>query len=137
MRVGRLRCLPAYGVGRFSFRRLRNERSYPFKEQAVCHTIRLAPELYCSVPMKRNGCKHRSIRLLRWVFQRDNRLLTCQLDREDHHAAYVLSLVPHWGVRQAMSETYDAGVHAFRRHATVADQLRSQGWTLAAYSIAR
>ena len=97
----------------------------------------VAPELYCSVGMKRIARKNRSIRLLRWVFQRNNRLLTCQLDREDHQAAYVLSLVPHWDVRQAVSETYDAGVNAFRRHAAVADQLRSQGWTLAAYSIAQ
>lgn len=87
--------------------------------------------------MKRIARKKRSIRLLRWVFQRENRLLTCQLDREGQHASYTLSLVPHWDVKQAISETYDAGVSAFRRHAAVADRLRSQGWTLAAYSVAR
>jgi hypothetical protein len=87
--------------------------------------------------MKRIARKKRAIRLLRWVFQRDNRLLTCQVDREGHQDAYTLSLVPHWDVQQAVSETFDAGVSAFRRHATVADQLRNQGWTLAAYSVAR
>ena len=87
--------------------------------------------------MKRTSRKNRSIRLLRWVFQRENRLLTCQLDREGHQDAYTLSLVPHWDVREAVSETFQAGVSAFRRHATVADQLRSQGWTLAAYSVVR
>ena len=87
--------------------------------------------------MKRNASKNRSIRILRWVFQRENRLLTCQLDREGHQASYSLSLVPHWDVRQAAVETFDAGVAAFRRHATIADQLRRQGWTLAAYSVAR
>jgi hypothetical protein len=40
-------------------------------------------------------------------------------------------------VTQAVSETFDAGVSAFRRHAAVAEALRSQGWTLAAYSVAR
>jgi hypothetical protein len=65
------------------------------------------------------------------------RLLTCQLDREGRQDSYTLSLVPHWDVRQAASETFDAGVSAFRRHAAVADQLRRQGWTLAAYSVAR
>jgi hypothetical protein len=87
--------------------------------------------------MKRNASKNRTIRLLRWVFQRENRLITCQLDREGRHASYTLSLVPHWDVRQAVSESFDAGVSAFRRHATVAEQLRSRGWTLAAYSVAR
>lgn len=87
--------------------------------------------------VKRITRKNRTIRILRWVFQRGNRLLTCQLDREGHQASYTLSLVPHWEVREAVSETFDAGVSAFRRHAAIADRLRSQGWTLAAYSIAR
>lgn len=87
--------------------------------------------------MKKIARQNRSIRLLRWVFQRENRLLTCQLDREGRQASYTLSLIPHWDVRQAASETFDAGVSAFRRHAAVADQLRRQGWTLAAYSVAR
>jgi hypothetical protein len=87
--------------------------------------------------MKKMARKNRTIRLLRWVFQKNNRLLTCQLDREGHRSSYTLSLVPHWDVRQAVSETFDAGVSAFRRHATVAEQLRSHGWTLAAYSVVR
>ncbi len=87
--------------------------------------------------MKRISRKNRATRILRWVFQRDNQLLTCQLDRDGQQTSYTLSVVPHWDVRQAVSETFDAGVSAFRRHAAVADQLRSQGWTLAAYSVAR
>ena len=77
------------------------------------------------------------MRLLRWVFRRDTHLVTCQLDREGQRAAYMLSLVPHWDVRQAVVETFDAGVTAFRRHAAVAEELRRQGWTLASYTVAR
>ena len=87
--------------------------------------------------MKKIARKNRTIRLLRWVFERDNRLLTCQLDREGRQSSYTLSLVPHWDVRQTAAATFDAGVSAFRRHAAVADQLRREGWTLAAYSVAR
>ena len=87
--------------------------------------------------MKRIARKSRTIRLLRWVFQRDNRFLTCQLDREGHQASYTLSLVPHWDVRESVSESFAAGVGAFRRHAAIAEQLRSEGWALAAYSVAR
>ena len=86
--------------------------------------------------MKRIPRKNHTVRLLRWVFQRDNQLLTCQLDREGHRSSYTLSLVPHWDVKDTVSETFDAGVNAFRRHAAVADQLRTQGWTLAAYTLA-
>jgi hypothetical protein len=87
--------------------------------------------------MKRIARKNRTIRILRWVFQRDNRLLTCQLDREGHQASYTLSLVPHWDVRESVSESFAAGVSAFRRHAAIAEQLRREGWALAAYSVAR
>ena len=96
----------------------------------------LALELYCSVVMKKNATARRSVRLLRWVFQRGNRQMTCQLDQEGRQASYTLSLVPHWDLRQAASESFDAGVSAFRRHAALADQLRAQGWTLASYTVA-
>ena len=96
----------------------------------------LALVLYCSVAMKRNARQRRYVRLLRWVFQRGNRLMTCQLDRDGRRASYTLSLVPHWDLRQAASETFDAGASAFRSHAALAEQLRAQGWTLASYTIA-
>ena len=52
--------------------------------------------------MTRMRANRRSMRLLRWVFRRGNHLVTCQLDREGREAAYMLSLVPHWDVRQAV-----------------------------------
>jgi hypothetical protein len=85
--------------------------------------------------MTRIARQRRSIRLLRWVFRRGNRLITCRLDRDGRRAAYTLSLVPHWDIRQAASETFDSGVSAFHRHAALAGQLRGQGWTLASYTI--
>ena len=87
--------------------------------------------------MKKNARQNSSTRLLRWVFQRGNRLLTCQLDCEGRRASYTLSLVPHWDVRQAVSQQFQAGVSAFRQHAAAADELRRQGWTLAAYGVGR
>jgi len=87
--------------------------------------------------MKKMARNHESFRLLRWVFRRGNRLLTCQLDRDGRQAAYMLSVVPHWDVRQAAVETFDAGASAFRRHAAIVGGLRSQGWTLASYTVAR
>jgi hypothetical protein len=85
--------------------------------------------------MTRNARKRRSFRLLRRVFQRGVHVLTCQLDRVGRQSAYSLSLVPHWDVRQAIIETFDRGTTAFRRHAAVAAHLRSQGCTLASYTV--
>ncbi len=61
--------------------------------------------------------------------------MTCQLEREGRQAAYILSLVPHWDVRQTVTSTFDAAGTAFRGHASVADHLRSDGWTLASYTV--
>jgi hypothetical protein len=87
--------------------------------------------------MKRNARKKRALRLLRWVFQRENHLLTCQLERESQQPSYTLSLVPHWDVGQVVTERCDEAIEAFQRHAAVVQQLRSRGWTLAAYSLVR
>jgi hypothetical protein len=87
--------------------------------------------------MKRNARKRRSIHLLRWVFQRGNHVVTCQLEREGCHAAYMLSLVPHRDVRQTVTTTFDAAAGAFRGHASVAAHLRRAGWTLASYTVAQ
>ena len=137
MRVGRPISPPGVWGGMFFVPQDAERGSYPLLQQAGCHFVRLAPELYCPVSMKRNARKNSTIRLLRWVFQRENRLLTCQLDRNGGPSSYTLSLVPHWDVRQSASETFEAGVTAFRRHAAMAEQLRGQGWTLAAYSVVR
>lgn len=69
-------------------------------------------------------------RLLRWIFHRGNQLLTCQLvhtKRDD----YKLSLRSgaHYGV-----ETFETGLDAFQRHATVTSQLRELGWKLVAHT---
>jgi hypothetical protein len=87
--------------------------------------------------MKRMTTKRRANPVLRWVFRRGRDLLTCQLDREGHRGAYTLSLVPHWDVRQAAIERFDASIAAFRGHAAVANHLRAAGWTLAAYTLER
>jgi hypothetical protein len=87
--------------------------------------------------MNRNATKsRRAHRLLRWVFRKGNQLLTCQLDRDGRHAAYMLSLVPHWDVRQSFIERHQDGVAAFQRHAAIARQLRERGWILDAYTVA-
>ena len=62
--------------------------------------------------------------------------MTCQLEREGRQASYILSLVPHWDVRQTVTSTFDAAAGAFRGHASVVDHLRSEGWTLASYTVA-
>ena len=56
-------------------------------------------------------------------------MLTCQLDHT--HRDYKLSL--HSGAHHGV-ETYDTGLDAFHRHATITSELRELGWKLVAYT---
>ncbi len=74
------------------------------------------------------------MRLLRWIFQRGNQTLTCQVDRRPGVGSYTLSLVPQSNATAEIAETFSTAWSAFRRHAMIASELRRSGWTLAAYS---
>lgn len=76
----------------------------------------------------------KSHRIVRWIFQRGNALLTCGVDRESGSSPYMLSLVPNGNVDGAIVETFESGVIALQRHARIAAQLRELGWTLIAYT---
>jgi len=85
--------------------------------------------------MKKSRSTSTPAPLLRWIFRRGDRALTCQLERETGHS-YAVSLVAHWDVTCAAIETFDTGVVAFQRHAAGASDLRRGGWTLVAYGAA-
>src|SRR5712691_10509065 len=85
--------------------------------------------------MKKSRSTSTPAPLLRWIFRRGDRALTCQLEREPGHA-YAVSLVAYWDVTCAAIETFDAGVAAFQRHAALALDLRRGGWTLVACGVA-
>ena len=70
--------------------------------------------------MKKTSRGRKSVRFLRWIFRRDNQLVTCQLERGMVRSEYAVSIVPHWNVACAAVETFDAVVAAFERHAALA-----------------
>jgi len=72
--------------------------------------------------------------LLRWIFQRGNQTLTCQVDQRPGDGTYMLSLVPQSDAAAGIAETFNSACGAFRRHAAIALELRGSGWTLAAYT---
>jgi hypothetical protein len=69
--------------------------------------------------------------LLHWVFRSQNRIVTCQLEQKG--SRYLVSLIPHRGLRSAIIGTFDAGLSAFQHHAALAAELRRHGWMLVAY----
>lgn len=73
-------------------------------------------------------------RLLSWVFQRGDRLLTCEIDHRPEDASFVLSFVPHWDTKAVSMERFEKSTSAFRRHAVIAESLRNSGWTVTEYT---
>jgi len=71
-----------------------------------------------------------STRVLRWVFRRDGRAITCEIDADRTHT-FEVSIVPHWDVSASVVERFDAARHAFLRHAEMVRRLRDAGWVRA------
>lgn len=72
--------------------------------------------------------------LIRWVLQRGDEILTCQVDAHTHRSAYDVCIVPHWDVDAASIEVTPTLGRAFQRHAEIAMRLRNAGWSIAARS---
>ena len=70
---------------------------------------------------------------LRWQFRQRNRLLTCGIAQSEA-SGYSVVTVPHHNVRKGTVEIYKDLVSALQRHASIAAQLRDDGWSIASYT---
>jgi hypothetical protein len=70
---------------------------------------------------------HRVAPILRWIFRRNDEILTCEVDVTSGHR-YEVCVIPHWDVSQSVVERFRAPLSAFERHAEIARQLRAGGW---------
>jgi len=70
---------------------------------------------------------------LRWQLRLRNRLLTCGIAKSDA-SGYSVVTVPHNNVRKGTVEIYKDLVSALQRHASIAAQLRADGWQIASYT---
>ena len=70
---------------------------------------------------------------LRWQFRLRNRLLTCGIAKTEA-SGYSVVTVPHNNVRKGTVEIYKDLVSALQRHASIAAELRANGWSIASYS---
>ena len=68
--------------------------------------------------------------LVRWVFFRDHKVLTCEVrvNRDRSHEVFV---VPHWDVSATVVERFDRAWGALRRHAEISREFRQAGWAIA------
>ena len=71
-----------------------------------------------------------SVGIVRWVFFRGSKALTCEVRVKGRreHEVYV---VPHWNVSASVVERFDRPWGALRRHAEIASEFRTAGWAIA------
>lgn len=72
--------------------------------------------------------------MLRWVFRREGRALTCEVDARGTQS-YDVTLVPHWDLSAAVTERFDRPLRAMGRHASIARRLRDRGWVVVDHAI--
>lgn len=70
--------------------------------------------------------------MLRWQFRMRNRLLTCGISKNG--PSFSVITLPHWDVKGGVVETFESQTSALQRHATIAERLRSAGWSIASYT---
>jgi hypothetical protein len=85
--------------------------------------------LPCDAIMEKNSQQDLTP-VLQWVFWRDGRAITCEIDATRRRGFEVL-LVPHWDRSASVIERFDAVHQAFLRHAEMAQRLRESGWVRA------
>jgi hypothetical protein len=71
--------------------------------------------------------------MVRWQFRLRNRLLTIGVAKTGA-SGYSVVTVPHFNVRKGTVEIYKDLVSALQRHASIASQLRADGWSIASYT---
>ena len=79
--------------------------------------------------------KTKSQEFLRWQFRLRNRLLTCGIAKADAQG-YSVVTVPHHNVPKGTVEIYKDLMSALQRHASIAAELRANGWSIASYTTA-
>ena len=65
--------------------------------------------------------------ILRWIFLRGTRVLTCEI--RSFGKTYDVSVVPHWDVSASVIESFERPASALRRHAEIASDFRQAGWS--------
>ena len=78
------------------------------------------------------SARRSSRRVIRWVFQHGNDMLTCEVGRQA--GMYRLAIVPNRRDKAAIVKNFESSVEALQHHAAVAAHLREHRWTVIAYS---
>lgn len=81
---------------------------------------------------------HQHVRVLRWIFQRDeDETVVCELGLTGEDSEYELRVPAQWNPTGAAIERFDDALAAFQRHAMVERLLLDDGWMLQGFESER
>ena len=83
-----------------------------------------------STPLDTNDGRNE---MVRWQFRLKNRLLTIGVAKTGA-SGYSVVTIPHFNVKKGSVEIYRDLVSALQRHASIATQLRADGWSINSYT---
>jgi hypothetical protein len=79
----------------------------------------------------------RGVRLLRWIFRREDESVVCELGLNSDDSAYELRLNPPSNPSGATTELFNDALSALQRHAAIERILVDDGWMLEAFESER
>src|SRR5258706_1086855 len=84
-------------------------------------------------PVDRSRRNYRHIRVLRWIFRRDEDAVICELALTGEDREYELRVPADWNPTGVSVERFDDALTAFQRHAMIERTLLDAGWQLDAF----
>ena len=66
--------------------------------------------------------------MLRWVFAKGNRYITCSLEMIDDGSSFEVHVLPHWDPAASTVQCFSEAAIAFDHHAELVGLLREFGW---------
>jgi hypothetical protein len=97
---------------------------------AVQAGIELALTWGMTIPVPRTAKQEPTVEWLHWLFLRDGRAISCDVDvRGD--GMVTVSVLPLWTADGHIVEAFATPAEAIQRHAQIAKYLHASGWLLA------
>ena len=96
----------------------------------MAHPTAITPTETYAPPVDRSRRNFRHIRVLRWIFRRDDEAVVCELALTGEDREYELRVPAAWNPTGAAVERFDDALTAFQRHAMIERTLLDAGWQL-------
>lgn len=96
----------------------------------MAHVTVSTPHETYAAPVYRSRRNYRHIRVLRWIFRRDEEAVVCELALTGEDREYELRAPAYWNPTGVSVERFDDALTAFQRHAMIERTLLDAGWQL-------